>query len=87
MADTSTATLIGNLQTSATGWAAVINGVLDVRTVTDTRNGAALNALFAQGVRVIPTCADTDCDCMVDLLAKEKPGTRLVAVMVQVAHG
>jgi hypothetical protein len=79
------ATLSARLATSATGWGAVIGGILDVRTITDSRNGAALNAIYATGRRVLSTCHDTECDCMVRALASFAPDVKLVRVKVDVA--
>ena len=86
MADTFTAALMGQIATSATGWGAVIGGVLDIRTVNDGRNSAAWMALRVQGFELATTCTDPYCDCMVRLLAQLKPDTQLVPVTVQVAN-
>lgn len=80
----SSATLSQRLATTATGWGAVIDGVLNIRTVTDSRNGAAVNALHVGGFRVISTCRNPDCDCMVKALAQVMPRAQLVAVAVRV---
>lgn len=72
------------LATTATGYAAIIGGVLDIRTVTDGRNAAALNALFANGTRVESNCTDRDCTCLVELLGRLHPDVQIVAVAVQV---
>jgi len=77
-------TLSQRLATSATGYSAVIDGILDIRTVTETPNAAALNALFAKGFRVASNCNDRDCDCMVKALARILPDVKIVAVSVQV---
>lgn len=72
---------------SATGWGAVINGTLDVRSITETANGAALNAIYIKGHRVISNCADPDCDCMVNVLGGLFPDVKIVRVRVEVANG
>ena len=77
-------TFTARLATSATGYGAVIDGVLNIRTVTETPNAAALNALFLAGYRVLSNCTDTDCDCKVRLLAKVRPDIRIVSVAVEV---
>jgi hypothetical protein len=87
MADTPHPTLADRLATTATGWGAVIDGVLNIRTVSDTVNAAALNALFVGGYRILSTCADTDCDCMVQVLGRLMPQVRLVRVKVEVENG
>ena len=80
--------LKSSLATSATGWGAVINGTLDIRTVTETCNGAALNAIYVKGVRVISNCTDPDCDCMVKVLAEMFPDIRIVRIKAEVQpHG
>lgn len=84
MADTSISTLTARLATSATGWAAVIDGVLNIRTVTDSANAAAVNALYLSGINVISNCRDADCDCMVKVLEKMKPDIKLVRVTLEV---
>jgi hypothetical protein len=81
-----TATLSHLLATSATGYGAVIDGILDIRTVTEAPNGAALNALYVKGFRITSSCQDQDCNCMVKILARLAPDVRLVAVSVQVAE-
>lgn len=76
------ASLSQRLASTATGYAAVIDGILNVRTVTETRNMAAFNAMWVQGLQVVSTCQDVDCDCMVKLLSQLRPGTKIVAVQV-----
>ena len=71
------------LAISATGYGAVIDGVLNIRTVTDSPNAAALNALHFLGFRMVSNCADRDCDCMVTALARLAPDVRIVPVSVQ----
>ena len=78
------APLTHRLATTASGFGAVIDGILDIRTVTEGANGAALNALHVKGFRVVSTCQDRDCDCMVKLLAQFAPDVQLVRVAVQV---
>lgn len=75
------------LATTATGYGAVIDGVLDIRTVADTPSGAAMCALMAKGRRVISNCADPDCDCKVRLLADLYPEIKIVPVSVEATHG
>lgn len=71
------------MATSCTGYGAVIDGVLDIRTVTETKNMAAVNALFMCGFGVATTCHDPDCDCKVKILEVMRPDVKLVAVKVQ----
>lgn len=80
-----TATITQRLATSATGYGAVIDGILDIRTVTEARNGAALNALYVKGFRIASNCTDRDCDCMVGVLSRLCPDVQLVPVAVEVA--
>lgn len=79
-----TETLTQRLATTATGFGAVIDGILDIRTVTDGRNAAALNALFVKGTNVKSNCTDRDCTCLVELLGRLHPDVQIVAVAVQV---
>ena len=75
--------LTARLATSATGYAAVIDGILNIRSVTETRNMAAYNALWLNGFQVQTSCTDVECDCMVRLLERLRPGTKLIAVTVE----
>jgi hypothetical protein len=76
------------MASSATGWAAVIDGVLNIRTVGETANMAAVNALFLSGFRVFSNCADPDCDCMVKALGRFMPGrVELLRVKVEAIYG
>lgn len=82
-----TQSLTIRLATSATGYGAVIDGVLNIRTVTDTMNAAALNALYVCGFQVLTGCGDADCDCMVKAAAKLIPHAKIVPVKIEVNHG
>lgn len=82
MADVASA-LSERLATSATGWGAVIDGVLNIRSVTETANMAALNAFALLGFAV-GGCADPDCDCVLQALSKLRPDVRIVPVSVEV---
>lgn len=75
--------LTARLATSATGYAAVIGGVLNVRTVSDSQKAAALNAIYAMGHTVLAPCPNPDCDCIVRLLAHHFPDVRLVPVRIE----
>lgn len=72
------------MSTSATGWAAVINGVLDARTVSDSKNMSALYALRCSGHNLMNPCGDTDCDCNVKVLAGMAPRIKLVPIKIEV---
>ena len=82
-------TILGaRLASSATGWGAIIDGVLNIRTVTETANMAAFNALYIAGFRIVSDCCrDMDCDCKQQLLAKLRPDIRIVAVTVEADNG
>lgn len=71
------------MATSCTGYGAVIDGVLDVRTVSESKNMAALAALSCCGYGVATTCHDPDCSCKVDILKVMRPDVVLVPVKVQ----
>lgn len=76
------------IATSATGFAAIIDGAMDIRTIGGTKNSAAFAVLTVKSRRmVISTCSDPGCDCLVKVLAENYPDVRIVAVSVQVAHG
>lgn len=79
--------LAARLATTATGYGAVIDGVLNIRTVTETANLAAFNALIVCGYGVRTSCLDPDCDCKVRLLAQVLPAVQIVPVAVEVRHG
>ena len=81
---TKSQSLNDRLATSATGWAAVINGTMDVRTISDGKNTAAINAMHACGFDVMATCTDPDCDCVATVLAQHRPDVKLVRVRVEV---
>lgn len=67
--------------------AAVIDDILDVRTINDTRNGAADNAFWVSGLAAVSTCRNPDSECMVRLLAIARPAIRLVPVVVEASDG
>lgn len=77
------AALAQRLASSATGYGAVIDGGLNIRTVGETANMAALNALLVTGIRVSSTCRDPECDCIVRLAADLRPSVKVVAVSVE----
>lgn len=79
-----TETLTARLSNSATGYGAVIDGVLNIRTVTETANMAAFNALFLCRIAVLSDCRDPDCQCKLDLLARLRPDVKIVPVDVKV---
>ena len=70
-----------DLGKTATGFAVVRDGVLDVRTVTDDKRGAMLNGMMAAGYMVQP-CTKPECDCVDRAFAKFLPDAKLVEVMV-----
>lgn len=83
MAD-AVASLTAKLAESATGYGAIINGVLDPRTVTAYRNGAALNAMYVLGTNIISSCQDPACECMVELLKRLGLPAEIVPVRIEV---
>jgi len=76
--------LTERLATSATGWAAIIDDVLDARTISDSKNMCALYALRCCGFGVMNPCGDTDCDCNVKILTGMAPKVKLVQVRIEV---
>ena len=81
------AALKAQMALSGTGYAAVIDGVLNVRTVSDGPNMSAYFALVFTGFKVSGPCRDSDCDCWVQALMKLRPDIKLVPVQVQVPIG
>ena len=55
-------TLTHRMATSATGYAAVMDGILNIGTVSETPSMAAVNALALGGHRLLSNCADPDCN-------------------------
>ena len=73
-----------SMASNATGYCAVIDGVLDIRTASNTQNSAALNALFTCGYEVTSMCKDPDtCDCIVKILEGLEPNAKIVAVTIK----
>lgn len=76
--------LAAMLASTSSGFGAVIDGVLNVQTVPDSCNRAALNALFITGYRVLSNCQDPDCDCFVRTLSALRPDVKILPVTVSV---
>ncbi len=75
----------GGLASSATAYAVVIDGVLDVRTCRTSRNEAAYSGVVIVSKAIVLTnCATPDCDCMVKLLAERSPESKIVPVKIEV---
>ncbi len=81
------AELNARMLSSASGYAAVIGGVLNIRTVSEEPSHAALKAIYALGHRLVSVCQDPNCRCMEQLLMKLSPGAHVVRVNVEVDHG
>lgn len=77
--------LASRMASSASGWAVVTDGVLNVRTVSDSANSAAAIAVRLAGIRVMSNCNDPDCDCRVRLIRVVLPKAQLVRVSVQLS--
>ena len=79
--------MAAKMAVSATGYGAIINGFLDIQTITDTRKGCAINAiLIASNRSFAAVCEDPACDCAERILGERFPGVRIVPVSVQVAQ-
>lgn len=78
--------LTARLASTSTGHAAVIDGILDVRSISDSPNRAALNALYLVGYQVRSNCTDPDCDCFIKALARIAPAVKILPVQVEVAQ-
>ena len=80
--------LTKSIATTATGYAAIINGALDMTTISDSRRLAAMKGMTKAGVPpaivLLVDCKNDDCDCMEKKLADAFPGSRIVAVKVEV---
>lgn len=77
--------LASRLAKTATGYAAVIDNVLNVKTVADTEKAAALNAIYATRASLAMICQDPDCGCIQRLVAQHFPQVRIVTVKVEVS--
>jgi hypothetical protein len=72
------------LDKTTTGYGAVIDGILNIRTVTDTQNHAAYNALYIHGYIPDGMCDKPECDCIVVMMQKVLPNIKIVPVTVRV---
>lgn len=78
--------LTASMARTSAGYAAVIDGLLNVKTTSETANAAAFNALHLLGHgwrAVFSGCSDIDCDCKVRLLAEICPDVKIVPVKVE----
>ena len=71
---------------SATGYGVVIDGILNIRTVTESANMAAYNTLHLSGFHVFSRCSGMDCDYKVKAMTLFMPTAKLVAVRVEVIN-
>jgi hypothetical protein len=82
--------LTKSIATTATGYAAIINGVLDMTTASDSRRAAAMKGLIIAGVHPLVVmhtdCQDPGCGCMEEWLKDRYPDSRIVAVKVEVSE-
>lgn len=76
--------LAQRLASSATGYAVVKDGVLDVRTVTDTPGDSARVGFSLNGYVIHTNCTDPDCDCSVRIMPEVMPSAKVVRVKVEV---
>lgn len=58
------------MDSEAHGFAVIIDGVLSIRTTADTKEGAAMNALWCLGYRFMHHCGDDDCIFYQNILAE-----------------
>lgn len=75
--------LLNRIATTASGYAVVKDGVLDINTCSDTRNRAAQMGLIRANLPPIH-CPDGGCDCNIKKLAEVLPETTLVTVKIEV---
>jgi hypothetical protein len=82
--------LTKSMATTATGYAAVLNGVLDATTTSASRKSAAMKALVASGVPAFAVmllgCDKDGCDCVEKAFVAEVDGGRIVPVKVEVSQ-
>lgn len=82
--------LTESIATTATGYAAIINGALDMTTASDSRRLAAMKGMTKAGVPpsvvLFVACDDDACDCMEKKLCETFPGSRIVSVKVEVSE-
>lgn len=74
------------LASSATGFAAVIDGVLNVTTIGDTREAVAVYAFGVMGFRIYSDCACLDrdlCGCVEKALGWRFPNIKIIPVQVK----
>jgi len=87
MATTTIEEMAAKMAIGATGFGAIINGILDIHTVSDTRKACAVNAIWiASGRRLSLACEDPACGCFEGILALQFPGVSIVPVSVQVVQ-
>lgn len=79
-----------SIATTATGYAAVLDGVLDATTTSASRKSAAMKALVASGVPAFAVmlldCDKDGCDCVEKAFLAEVAGSRIVSVKVEVTE-
>lgn len=75
--------LKADMATSAVGYAVVVDGVLNVNTVSESEVKAAQFELIGRGFLFIP-CDKPDCRCIVCMMEKTIPGAKIVTVVVAV---
>lgn len=79
--------LTKSIATKATGYAAVINGALDLSTTSDSRKLAAMKGMANSGVNpllvAVSACDDPTCDCVEKAFMSQFPGSRVIAVKVE----
>ena len=75
--------LAATMATQTTGYIAIIDGVMNPATFHMHMSAAARAALIVKLQKyVVSTCADPDCDCLVNLLAEKFPDVKIVPVDV-----
>jgi hypothetical protein len=81
------AAMTASMARTSSGFAAVIGGVLDIRSASETADMAAYNALFLVGINLISNCNDPDCDCKRKALARLRPDIKIVPVTMEAKDG
>lgn len=83
--ETKSASISELLATTATGWCVVFDGIMDIRTMSDTGKTAALCGLAVCGYGIVDPCENEKCDCTIQILYKMVPNAKIVPVKVEVA--
>lgn len=77
--------IAASMLTKTLGFAAVLDGIVNIRTVSDTAQAAAFNMMHIHGVLFSP-CNDPKCDCTTKALNQVVPGAKIVPVEIVICE-